>query len=203
MLRAAAAALGRRLEPLGRPRPARPGRTALHTASTSGTPHLDIWLICWANQQETGFHDHDLSAGAVHVVQGELVEDRFELVNSTLSEASTTHRLGATFDFDASHVHRLRHRHGAVATSIHAYSPALWRMGVPTTWIPRGLLRRTLDQITPRRLVPAAGPDQGALGEHRSDRLNPVDRTAAPPASPRAVEPRSPVSWSRIRSPSS
>jgi hypothetical protein len=105
-------------------------------------PHLDIWLICWTNQQETGFHDHDVSAGAVHVVQGDLTEDRFELVDSTLSEVSTTHHRGSTFDFDASHVHRLRHCDGPVATSIHVYSPALWRMGYYDS-DPSGLLRRT------------------------------------------------------------
>jgi hypothetical protein len=104
--------------------------------------HLDIWLICWASQQDTGFHDHDVSAGAVHIAAGELLEDRFEFNGSRLREASTTHRSGTTFDFDASHVHRLRHDHGPTATSIHVYSPALWRMGYYDA-DPAGLLRRT------------------------------------------------------------
>jgi Cysteine dioxygenase type I len=105
-------------------------------------PHLDIWLICWTNHQDTGFHDHDLSAGAVHVVQGELAEDRFEFRDSKLNETTTIHHRGSTFDFDASHVHRIRHHEGPVATSIHVYSPALWRMGYYDT-DPAGLLRRT------------------------------------------------------------
>jgi Cysteine dioxygenase type I len=117
-------------------------------------PHLDIWLICWTNQQDTGFHDHDLSAGAVHVVEGELVEDRFEFKGSLLREASTTHHEGAVFDFDASHVHRLRHQHGHIATSIHVYSPALWRMGYYDP-DPSGLLRRTSISYA-EELVPAA-----------------------------------------------
>ncbi|HWB22239.1 MAG TPA: cysteine dioxygenase family protein [Gaiellaceae bacterium] len=116
-------------------------------------PQLDIWLICWTNQQDTGFHDHDRSAGAVQIVEGELVEDRFEFSGSTLRETSTTHREGATFDFDASHVHRLRHHLGAVATSIHAYSPALWRMGYYDP-DPAGLLRRTSISYA-EELVPA------------------------------------------------
>jgi hypothetical protein len=105
-------------------------------------PHIDIWLICWTNQQDTGFHDHDVSAGAVHIIEGELVEDQFELRDGALREISVTHPPGTTFDFDASHVHRLRHRHGTVATSIHIYSPALWRMGYydPDA---SGMLRRT------------------------------------------------------------
>jgi hypothetical protein len=117
-------------------------------------PHLDIWLICWTNQQDTGFHDHDLSAGAVHIVEGELVEDRFEFKGSLLRETSTTHHEGAVFDFDASHVHRLRHHHGTVATSIHVYSPALWRMGYYDP-DPSGLLRRTSISYA-EELVPAA-----------------------------------------------
>ena len=26
-----------------------------------------VWLICWMDDQDTGFHDHDLSGGAVAV----------------------------------------------------------------------------------------------------------------------------------------
>jgi hypothetical protein len=92
-------------------------------------PYLDIWLICWTNQQDTGYHDHDLSAGAVNVVEGELVEDRFEFGDGGLHERSTVHEPGSIFDFAASHVHRLRHQRGTVATSLHVYSPSLWRMG--------------------------------------------------------------------------
>ena len=105
-------------------------------------PHLDVWLICWTNQQDTGFHDHDVSAGAVRIVEGELVEDQFGFRDGGFHQLSVTHRAGSTFDFDASHVHRLRHRDGLVATSLHVYSPALWRMGYydPDD---SGLLRRT------------------------------------------------------------
>ena len=39
------------------------------------------------------------------------------------------HRAGDVFDFDASHVHRMRQDREAPAVSIHAYSPPLWRMG--------------------------------------------------------------------------
>ena len=35
----------------------------------------------------------------------------------------------ASFSFDASYSHDVRHDGGVPATSIHAYSPALWRMG--------------------------------------------------------------------------
>jgi hypothetical protein len=27
--------------------------------------HLDVWMICWLDDQKTGYDDHDLSSGAV------------------------------------------------------------------------------------------------------------------------------------------
>jgi hypothetical protein len=99
-------------------------------------PHVDVWLICWTNQQ-------DVSAGAVHVCTGDLAEDRFELDEAGLRQITVSRPAGASFDFDASHVHRLRHPEGhPPAVSIHAYSPALWRMGYYDT-DELGLLRRT------------------------------------------------------------
>jgi hypothetical protein len=106
-------------------------------------PHVDIWLICWTNQQDTGFHDHDISSGAVHVCSGDLVEDRFELTDLGLRAREIARPAGSTFDFDASHVHRLRHPEGeGPAVSLHVYSPALWRMGYYDADA-SGLLRRT------------------------------------------------------------
>src|SRR3954465_11368820 len=32
--------------------------------------HVAVWLICWMNDHDTGYHDHDLSAGAVGVAAG-------------------------------------------------------------------------------------------------------------------------------------
>ena len=33
--------------------------------------HVDAWLLCWVSAQETGLHDHDLSSGAVRVIDGD------------------------------------------------------------------------------------------------------------------------------------
>ena len=38
-----------------------------------------VWLICWMDDHDTGFHDHDLSGGAVAVVEGAVAEDRLAL----------------------------------------------------------------------------------------------------------------------------
>jgi hypothetical protein len=83
-------------------------------------------VITWTNGNDTGFHDHDVSGGAVAVVEGELIEERLVLGGPA---RMIRHRAGETFDFDASHVHRMHQDNAAPAVSIHAYSPPLWRMG--------------------------------------------------------------------------
>ncbi|MFL6159399.1 MAG: cysteine dioxygenase [Marmoricola sp.] len=87
--------------------------------------HVDVWLLCWTPENDTGWHDHDVSAGAVAVVSGELVES-----NLTLMHGARERRLvgGDVFSFDPDHIHRMNGiEHGSV--SVHAYSPPLWRMG--------------------------------------------------------------------------
>jgi predicted metal-dependent enzyme (double-stranded beta helix superfamily) len=88
--------------------------------------HVDVWVISWASGNDTGFHDHDISRGAVAVVEGEVVEERLVVGGGP---RVLRHSAGDTFDFDASHVHRMRQDAAAPAVSIHAYSPPLWRMG--------------------------------------------------------------------------
>jgi len=87
---------------------------------------VDVWVISWASGNDTGFHDHDVSSGAVAVVEGELIEERMVLSGEPIR---FHHRAGEAFDFDASHVHRMHQDSGARSVSIHAYSPPLWRMG--------------------------------------------------------------------------
>jgi hypothetical protein len=100
--------------------------------------HVDVWVITWTSGNDTGFHDHDLSRGAVAVVEGEVTEERLVVGGPPLR---LHHAAGSTFDFDASHVHRMCLDGGGPAVSIHAYSPPLWRMGTYTV-APDGTLRR-------------------------------------------------------------
>ena len=100
--------------------------------------HVDIWVISWTSGSDTGFHDHDLSRGAVAVVDGEVIEERLVLGGPP---RELLHRAGDVFDFDASHVHRMRQVRDLPAVSIHAYSPPLWRMGTYVV-APDGTLRR-------------------------------------------------------------
>jgi predicted metal-dependent enzyme (double-stranded beta helix superfamily) len=100
--------------------------------------HLDVWVISWMHGHDTGFHDHDVSQGAVAVVTGAILEERLVLGGPPVARR---HRAGEVFDFDASHVHRMRQDSAAAAVSIHAYSPPLWRMGAYAVG-PDGSLRR-------------------------------------------------------------
>jgi hypothetical protein len=103
--------------------------------------NLDVWLQCWMNQQDTGYHDHDVSAGAVYVCDGVLVEDRLQRVEGAIVGVEREHAPGTSFDFDAAYIHRMHHASGGPATSIHCYSPALWRMG-HYSFDEQGLLHR-------------------------------------------------------------
>ena len=100
--------------------------------------HVDVWVITWTNGNDTGFHDHDVSRGAVAVVEGEISEERLVVGGPSRTRH---HAAGDVFDFDASHVHRMHQDSAAPAVSIHAYSPPLWRMGAYTVG-QDGTLRR-------------------------------------------------------------
>jgi hypothetical protein len=92
--------------------------------------NLDVWLICWVEAQDTGYHDHDISSGAVYVVEGTLHEDYlYRGTDGWVREQTRARDAGSVFDFDGSSIHGMRHAGGPAATSIHVYSPALWRMG--------------------------------------------------------------------------
>ena len=86
---------------------------------------VDVWAIFWLPENDTGWHDHDTSSGAVHVVDGALEEHALLLARP---ERRTCYRAGASFSFGPSHIHRLTCAEPR-AVSIHAYSPPLWRLG--------------------------------------------------------------------------
>ena len=109
-----------------------------HFAQLRRDDHVDVWVISWLNGHDTGFHDHDVSSGAVAIAEGELVEERLAVGSPPLRRC---YRAGETFGFDASLVHRMHQATGGPAVSIHAYSPPLWRMGAYAIE-PDGTLRR-------------------------------------------------------------
>ncbi len=100
--------------------------------------HVGVWLICWMNDHDTGFHDHDLSAGALTVARGSICEERLVLGGAP---ASRTLSKGQSLAFGASDIHRVSHAGTEPAVTLHAYSPPLWRMGSYDV-SPNGTLRR-------------------------------------------------------------
>jgi hypothetical protein len=104
-------------------------RDRRHYVQLYRNPFVDAWLICWDERQETGLHDHDRSAGAVRVVEGTLLEDRFVATGTGIGLDTRAHDAPSCFSFGPAYIHDVRHDGGAPATSIHVYSPALWRMG--------------------------------------------------------------------------
>ena len=100
--------------------------------------HVAVWLICWMEDHDTGFHDHDVSGGAVAVVAGRVREERLVLGGGTVDRVCGA---GEAFSFAASDIHRVRHAGDEPAVTIHAYSPPLWRMGAYEV-APTGELRR-------------------------------------------------------------
>jgi len=100
--------------------------------------HVGIWLICWMNDHDTGFHDHDLSAGALAVARGAIREERLVLGGPP---AARTLSAGQSLTFGASDIHRVSHAGSEPAVTVHAYSPPLWRMGAYEV-SPDGTLRR-------------------------------------------------------------
>jgi predicted metal-dependent enzyme (double-stranded beta helix superfamily) len=90
-------------------------------------PEADVeaWLICWMPGHDTGFHDHDLSSGAVTVMTGSVREERLGLG----ATSSRVYLPGSTFDFTSSEIHRVTHAGAEPAVTLHAYSPRLRRMG--------------------------------------------------------------------------
>ncbi len=99
--------------------------------------HVEVWLICWTQSSDTGWHDHDTSAGAVAVCRGALVEHGLALGGPPTERIATA---GSVWSFGPDHIHRLTGR-DAESVSVHVYSPPLCRMGQYTTSAD-GVLRR-------------------------------------------------------------
>ncbi len=88
--------------------------------------HLTAWLICWMDDHDTGFHDHDVSAGAVAVVSGAVCEERLAIDGPPRKR---TCRVGESFHFAPADIHRVCHAGADPAVTLHVYSPPLLRMG--------------------------------------------------------------------------
>lgn len=120
-----------------------------HFASLYRDENVDVWLLCWNTEDDTGWHDHDTSSGAVTVVQGAVRETTPRLNGEPVS---TVVGAGSTFSFGPEHIHRMVGEVGASVT-IHVYSPPLWRMGQYTFSADGSLRRRSLSYAEELRPV--------------------------------------------------
>jgi predicted metal-dependent enzyme (double-stranded beta helix superfamily) len=112
---------------------------------------VGLWLICWMEDHDTGFHDHDTSSGAVAVAAGRLREERLAI---GADPRARIYGPGDSFDFGPSDIHRMAHAGGGPAVSIHAYSPPLQGMGAYVIE-PDGVLQRTPIPYTQELRAPA------------------------------------------------
>lgn len=87
---------------------------------------VNAWVICWSEDQDTGFHDHDESGAAISVISGRVREDRLRLGAEPLSREFGA---GATFTVSPVAIHRVLHAGTGPAVTIHAYSPPLRSTG--------------------------------------------------------------------------
>ncbi|MGP0049077.1 MAG: cysteine dioxygenase [Solirubrobacteraceae bacterium] len=87
---------------------------------------VNAWIICWSEDQDTGFHDHDVSAAGMAVIAGQVREDRM-----TVSGRPWSRQLGPgdTVSVPPVAIHRVLHAGDGPAVTIHAYSPPLRRTG--------------------------------------------------------------------------
>src|SRR5262249_19002493 len=88
---------------------------------------VNAWVICWSEDQDTGFHDHDLSGASIAVISGAVREDRMRLGSGPISRVV---QAGSSFTVPPVAIHRVMHAGTVPAVTIHAYSPPLTRTGV-------------------------------------------------------------------------
>jgi Cysteine dioxygenase type I len=89
---------------------------------------VDVWLISWATEQAAELHDHAGSLGALTVVSGALVEQRW--IGDGLRRRRL--RAGRSVGFPLGHVHDVGNPALGPAVSVHAYSPPLTAMSYYT-----------------------------------------------------------------------
>jgi hypothetical protein len=123
-----------------------------------GDDELDVWLISWVPESSTELHDHAGSLGALTVVSGSLVENRWD------GEALRRRRLGAgdQAGFPLGWVHDVFWAPPSTPTpivataptpvpgptlSVHAYSPPLTAMSYYEV-TERNTLRRSRTELT-------------------------------------------------------
>jgi len=123
-----------------------------HFVSLHRDADVEVWLICWTPVSDTGWHDHDSSAGAVAVAEGAVIEHNLAIGRPELVSVVEQ---GSAYSFGPDHIHRMTGRDHESAT-VHVYSPPLWRMGqytISRTGVLRRLSVSYADELRPLELA--------------------------------------------------
>lgn len=116
---------------------------------------VNAWVICWSDDQDTGFHDHDDSAAAIAVVSGQVREERLRMGAPPLARVVGA---GETFTVPPVAIHRVLHAGDETAVTIHAYSPPLVRTGAYRIAHDGSLQREMLSYQEELRAEPTLSP---------------------------------------------
>jgi predicted metal-dependent enzyme (double-stranded beta helix superfamily) len=117
--------------------------------------HVEVWLICWSDGNDTGFHDHDRSLGAVAVANGRVREETLAIGGDPVVREVAG---GGVFSFEATDIHRVLHVGDEAAVTLHLYSPPLRRMGAYEVLSDGRLARRSVS--AEEELAPASAPGE-------------------------------------------
>ena len=119
-----AAGLAAGTEPWERGAGGAPGTRSFELIARTST--YEAWVIAWPTGGGLELHDHGGSSGAFCVVSGTLDETVARL--GSPQRRHRRHGAGTGAVFDASHIHDIVNVSGALATSVHVYTPHLSTM---------------------------------------------------------------------------
>src|SRR4051794_5978075 len=83
---------------------------------------MDAWILSWMPGQGTGFHDHYISSVGLCVASGCVSEDLLVYGGDPQSREL---RAGESRQGGPGYIHRVSHRGGHPAVTVHVYSPRL------------------------------------------------------------------------------
>jgi quercetin dioxygenase-like cupin family protein len=116
---------------------------------------VNAWVLCWSEDHDTGFHDHDVSAAAIIALSGQVREDRLRLDGPPKTRIIGA---GEIFTVPPTAIHRVLHHGDVPAVTIHGYSPPLARVGSYSLGEHGELLRQTQEGEEELKAAPARTP---------------------------------------------
>lgn len=93
------------------------------------TPHLEVWVMTWPPGATTDWHDHGKAAGAMVVVEGELIDRQWRGGSEHWVELGP----GGEGSVAPGTAHNLTNVGDGYAVTVHAYAPGLTEM-TPYAW---------------------------------------------------------------------